>query len=75
VTNEQEVSDHMLAEMLKAAAARVQDGERARVERSRLIDEAGRRGWTREMIAELAGISHQAVTQRINKPRKGDTTE
>ncbi|MCC5574444.1 hypothetical protein IMZ11_02160 [Microtetraspora sp. AC03309] len=72
---DEEVSDAMLAERLKAAAQRVRDGEAARAERALLIDEAGRRGWTREEIAALAGVTHQAVTKRINKGREADTTE
>lgn len=62
----------MLAARLQDAARRVQDGEKARAERARLILEAKRRGWKHEQIAQHAGMSHQAVTQRI---QKHDTTE
>jgi hypothetical protein len=75
VTDEREVSDDMLAARLRETAARVQAGEQARDERGRLIEEAGRRNWPREVIADLAGVSHQAVTQRIQKSRQADTTE
>jgi len=66
VTDE-EVSDAMLAARLQDAARRVEDGRKAQAERARLILEAHRRGWTREQIAAHAGMSHQAVTQRIQK--------
>ncbi|GAA3416305.1 hypothetical protein GCM10018952_44020 [Streptosporangium vulgare] len=50
--DEPEVSDEMLARRLREAAAKVKAGEQARAERAKLIDEAGRRDWTREAIAE-----------------------
>jgi hypothetical protein len=75
VTDEREVSDDMLAARLRETAARVKAGEEARDERGNLIDEAGRRNWPREVIAELAGVSHQAVTKRIHKSRQQETTE
>jgi len=75
VTDEREVSDEVLAARLREAAERVKAGEEARAERATLIDEAGRRNWPREVIADLAGVSHQAVTQRIQKGRQADTTE
>jgi hypothetical protein len=75
VTDAREVSDDVLAERLREAAAKVKAGETARGERAELIDEAGRRNWPREVIARLAGISHQAVTKRIHKGREQDTPE
>ncbi|MFB9681179.1 hypothetical protein [Streptosporangium vulgare] len=69
------MSDEMLARRLREAAAKVKAGEQARAERAKLIDEAGRRDWTREAIAELAGITHQAVTKRLAKSRQQDPTE
>lgn len=65
----------MLAERLREAAVKVKAGDEARALRARLIDEAGRRGWKREVIAALAGVTHQAVTKRILKNREQDTTE
>lgn len=73
----EEVSDATLAEKLESAARRVQDGERARAERARLIGEASRRGWKLEKIAQYAGITHQAVSKQLNKKRRSrpDITE
>ena len=75
MTDEREVSDEVLAARLRETAARVKAGEEARAERAALIDEAGRRNWPRETIADLAGVSHQAVTKRIHKSRQQETTE
>jgi hypothetical protein len=77
VTDEQEVSDQMLAGMLQDAARRVQDGEAARQERLGLIDEANRRDWPQEKTAHLAGVTQQAVSKRSKKIRDdpADTTE
>jgi hypothetical protein len=76
VTDAREVSDEVLAAQLREAAARVKAGEEARAERAALIDEAGRRNWPREVIATLAGVSHQAVSKRIRNSRDPqDTTE
>jgi hypothetical protein len=62
-----ELSDNMLADRLREAARRVKDGEAARIERGHLIDEAGRRDWRQEDIAELAGIKQQSVSQRLTR--------
>lgn len=81
VANEQEVSevsDAVLADRLRAARDRVKVGEEARDERARLIEEAGRRNWPRAWIAELAGVTPQAVSKRIVQSRQRrdtDTTE
>lgn len=73
MTDAREVSDEVLAERLKATAQRVKDGEEARIERALLIDEAGRRNWPQDVIAELADVTQQAVSKRISKSRR--TTE
>jgi hypothetical protein len=73
VTDAREVSDDVLAARLRETAARVKAGEEARAERAALIDEAGRRNWPREVIADLAGISHQAVSKRIRKSQQQPT--
>ncbi len=66
----------MLADLLRDAARRVQEGERARIERSRLIEEAGRRKWPGPKIADLAGMTHQAVYKKLGqKPDTDEPTE
>lgn len=66
----------MLADLLRDAARRVADGERARVERTKLIEEARRREWPGPKIADLAGMTHQAVYKMLGKrPSAPDTTE
>lgn len=71
-----EVSNQVLADRLREAARRVEDGKAAQKERGQIIDELARRGrYTQEEIAEMAGMTQQAVSQRINRPAKGDTTE
>lgn len=60
----------MLAAQLREKAEIVKAGEQARKDRALLIQEAGRRNWPREYIAGLAGVTHQAVTQQIDKIRK-----
>ncbi len=71
------VSDQMLADQLREAADRVEDGETARILRGKLIDEAGRRDWKQEDIAKLARVTQQSISKRLkNKQgREQDPTE
>ncbi len=68
-----ELSDNMLADKLRETARRVKDGEAARIERGHLIDEAGRREWRQEDIAELADIKQQSVSKRLKKTLSNTT--
>lgn len=75
MTDEQEVSDEVLADLLQDTARRVADGELARAERASLIKEADRRGWRGPKIAKLAGMTHQAVYKQLGQKPSDDTTE
>lgn len=55
----------MLAEGLADATRRIEDGERARIERDQLILKARRRKWKQEKIAEAAGMTQQGVSKRL----------
>lgn len=72
----------MLAEGLADATRRIDDGEKARIERDRLILKAREREWKQEKIAEAAGMTQQGVSKRLSylakhppPPEDATTTE
>ncbi|GGK60980.1 hypothetical protein Sme01_02550 [Sphaerisporangium melleum] len=78
--DEPEVSDSMLTERLAETTRRIEDGEKARAERDKLLLEARRREWTQERIAAAtSGMTQQAVSKRLrylanNPPATGEPT-